>query len=104
MKDEGIGIPADMQEKIFERFYRIDNSDRRLVGGAGLGLALVREIVVAHTATCLGGELPRQGEHVLLSGSRGQGSRVFPRTPPPSHPPRCRQEPFLPVGPPGNTR
>lgn len=49
VKDEGIGVPDDMQEKIFERFYRIDNSDRRLVGGAGLGLALVREIVIAHS-------------------------------------------------------
>jgi len=48
VRDEGIGIPADMQEKIFERFYRIDNTDRRLVGGAGLGLALVREIVAVH--------------------------------------------------------
>ena len=46
--DEGIGIPADMREKIFERFYRVDNTDRRLVGGAGLGLTLVREIVDAH--------------------------------------------------------
>jgi two-component system phosphate regulon sensor histidine kinase PhoR len=49
VEDEGIGVPADMQERIFERFYRIDNTDRRLVGGAGLGLALVREIVAAHS-------------------------------------------------------
>lgn len=48
VKDEGIGIPPELQEKIFEKFYRIDNTDRRLIGGTGLGLALVREIVGAH--------------------------------------------------------
>jgi two-component system, OmpR family, phosphate regulon sensor histidine kinase PhoR len=46
--DEGVGIPAEMQEMIFDRFFRLDNTDRRLVGGAGLGLALVKEIVTAH--------------------------------------------------------
>jgi hypothetical protein len=48
VQDEGIGIPQEMREKVFERFYRIDNSDRRMVGGTGLGLALVRDIVTAH--------------------------------------------------------
>jgi signal transduction histidine kinase len=48
VRDEGIGVPAEFREKIFEKFYRIDNSDRRKVGGTGLGLALVREIVIAH--------------------------------------------------------
>lgn len=48
VKDEGPGIPAELRDKIFEKFYRIDNTDRRMIGGAGLGLALVREIVTAH--------------------------------------------------------
>ena len=48
VKDEGGGIPVELREKVFERFYRIDNTDRRMVGGTGLGLALVREIVAAH--------------------------------------------------------
>jgi signal transduction histidine kinase len=48
VKDQGIGIPAEMREKIFEKFYRIDNTDRRQVGGTGLGLALVQEIICAH--------------------------------------------------------
>ncbi len=46
--DEGIGIPAEMREKVFEKFFRVDNSDRRMVGGTGLGLALVKDIVDAH--------------------------------------------------------
>lgn len=48
VQDEGIGIPADLRLKVFERFYRIDNSDRRMVGGTGLGLSLVKDIVDAH--------------------------------------------------------
>lgn len=48
VKDEGIGIPAEMRDKVFEKFFRIDNSDRRMVGGTGLGLALVKDIIDAH--------------------------------------------------------
>ena len=48
VQDEGIGIPADLRLKVFERFYRVDNSDRRLVGGTGLGLSLVKDIIEAH--------------------------------------------------------
>lgn len=48
VRDEGIGIPADMLEKIFERFYQVDSSDRRKFRGTGLGLALVREVANAH--------------------------------------------------------
>jgi signal transduction histidine kinase len=43
-----MGIPAEMREKVFERFYRVDNSDRRMIGGTGLGLALVKDIIDAH--------------------------------------------------------
>jgi signal transduction histidine kinase/FixJ family two-component response regulator len=48
VEDEGIGIAPDLRLKVFERFYRIDNSDRRMVGGTGLGLSLVKDIVDAH--------------------------------------------------------
>src|SRR5207244_3818764 len=46
--DRGLGIPADQQHKIFEKFFRVDSSDTREIGGTGLGLALSREIVEAH--------------------------------------------------------
>lgn len=46
--DQGMGVPEEAREKIFDKFYRIDNSDSRRIGGTGLGLALVKEIVEAH--------------------------------------------------------
>jgi signal transduction histidine kinase/CheY-like chemotaxis protein len=46
--DEGIGIPEEEHERIFERFYQVDGSATRRYGGTGLGLALVREITAAH--------------------------------------------------------
>lgn len=48
VRDEGIGIPPDACARIFERFYRVDNTASRMIGGTGLGLALVREIVAGH--------------------------------------------------------
>lgn len=46
--DEGLGIPAEEVSKLFQKFYRIDNSDRRKIGGTGLGLAICKKIVEAH--------------------------------------------------------
>lgn len=65
VQDEGIGIPEEVREKVFERFFRVDNSDRRMVGGTGLGLALVKDIVTAH------------GGRVWIEANSPSGSRVL---------------------------
>jgi len=46
--DLGVGIPADKQEQVFEKFFRVDTSDTRRFAGTGLGLAICRGIVQAH--------------------------------------------------------
>jgi len=48
VSDHGLGIPPDALPHMFERFYRVDNSDRRTITGTGLGLAIVRNMVEAH--------------------------------------------------------
>jgi len=65
VKDEGIGIPQEALGKIFDRFYRIDNTDQRTTGGTGLGLALAKEIAVGH------------GGHIWVESTVGQGSIFY---------------------------
>ena len=48
VEDTGTGIPEELKERVFEPFFRVDKSRSRELGGVGLGLALVREIVRAH--------------------------------------------------------
>ncbi|MBA2462213.1 MAG: response regulator [Actinobacteria bacterium] len=60
--DAGIGIPADQQRHVFEKFFRVDSTDTRRIGGTGLGLALCRDIVEAH------------GGRIELESVEGEGS------------------------------
>jgi signal transduction histidine kinase/CheY-like chemotaxis protein len=48
VQDQGLGLPAAALPRLFEKFYRIDNSDRREIAGTGLGLAISRRIVEGH--------------------------------------------------------
>ncbi|WP_425427137.1 sensor histidine kinase [Actinophytocola xinjiangensis] len=67
--DRGIGIPADEQQRVFERFYRLDRARSRATGGTGLGLAIVKHVAANH-----GGE-------VKLWSRPGTGSTFTLRIP-----------------------
>ena len=47
-KDDGVGVPKDKQERIFDRFYRVDKSRKRNNSSTGLGMAIVKNILEAH--------------------------------------------------------
>jgi signal transduction histidine kinase len=57
VSDTGIGIPEIDRPRIFDRFYRVDKSRSRVTGGVGLGLSIVKDIIVAH-----GGEIAVESE------------------------------------------
>lgn len=64
VRDTGIGIPKEQQDRVFERFYRVDKSRSKSTGGTGLGLAIVKHIVVQHEA------------QIELSSEEGVGTEV----------------------------
>lgn len=64
VRDTGIGIPKEQQERVFERFYRVDKSRSKSTGGTGLGLAIVKHIVAQHDA------------QITLTSEEGTGTEV----------------------------
>ena len=76
--DQGIGIPADKLEAVFDRFERIDTKETRTAGGTGLGLHLTKHLVEAHDGT------------VWVESEIGVGSTFFVRLP--IYPPRAKDE------------
>ncbi len=65
VKDTGIGIPKKYQERIFERFYRVDKSRSKATGGTGLGLAIVKHITQLHDAK------------LEISSEEGKGTEII---------------------------
>lgn len=76
VEDTGIGIPAEHQDRVFERFYRVDKGRSKKTGGTGLGLAIVK-----HIAALYGGEL-------TLRSVPGEGTAITV-----SFPGACRKKP-----------
>ncbi|MEE1087010.1 MAG: ATP-binding protein [Schaedlerella sp.] len=64
IKDTGIGIPVEYQERVFERFFRVDKSHSKETGGTGLGLSIVKHGAILH------------GAHVEVESDVGQGTAV----------------------------
>ena len=66
VKDNGIGIPKEDREKVFERFYRVEKARSRDAGGTGLGLAIAKEIMEKHKGSIEINPNVKQGTEVLI--------------------------------------
>ena len=81
VRDHGIGIEPEQMERIFERFYQVDSSSTRRFSGAGLGLSMVRDLVLHLGGTVTVAERPRRGQHVHRAAAdpgagRGRSHRI----------------------------
>ena len=66
VRDTGIGIPKAHQDRIFERFYRVDKSHSKEVGGTGLGLSIVKHGAIYHNAVIHIDSAPGKGTSISL--------------------------------------
>ncbi|MEJ0034304.1 MAG: ATP-binding protein [Bacteroidota bacterium] len=67
VSDTGIGVPADQIERIFDRFYRVENTGGRSQEGTGIGLAMVKELVKLHHGTIDVLSVPKKGSTFTVS-------------------------------------
>ena len=67
VRDSGIGIPQDQQERVFERFYRVDKSHSKESGGTGLGLSIVKHAVSYHNGTVSMKSEPGNGTEIRVA-------------------------------------
>jgi two-component system sensor histidine kinase SenX3 len=79
VRDHGIGIPARDLERVFERFYRVDQARSRQTGGTGLGLAIVRHVVQNHDGTVRVESRPGEGSTFTLCLPTASGPVVLER-------------------------
>lgn len=75
IEDTGVGIPAEDQPRIFERFYRVDKTRSREMGGTGLGLSIVKHLVMAQEGKVEVESQPGRGTtfHVIIPGQLVEG-------------------------------
>ncbi len=69
--DTGIGIPKEEQERIFERFYRVDKSHSKKIGGTGLGLSIVKHAAMVHNANIDLKSTPGVGTTITIQFPKG---------------------------------
>ncbi|EGQ3760764.1 cell wall metabolism sensor histidine kinase WalK [Staphylococcus pseudintermedius] len=67
IKDNGMGIPINKVDKIFDRFFRVDKARTRKMGGTGLGLAISKEIVEAHNGRIWANSVEGQGTSIFIT-------------------------------------
>ncbi|MCS7224287.1 MAG: ATP-binding protein [Armatimonadetes bacterium] len=82
VSDQGIGIPKEKLQRIFEKFERVDTKETRAAGGTGIGLYLVKHLVEAH-----GGQIWAESE------GPGKGSTFYVRLP--IYPPKAKEDGFF---------
>ena len=66
VKDTGIGIPLEHQDRVFERFYRVDKSHSKETGGTGLGLSIVKHAVSYHNGVLALDSKPGEGTSIII--------------------------------------